>query len=165
MPPKTPAADHVNPGFSMTKNTGRMIAAALIAPWATVVVHALRAVWYSATTPRSTPENLVYPNPNAPWEFVFLYLIHGIPTAYSRLVFFLPIYSILCQPGLISYRTIIAVGLPACVPAALSHGRSSGNDFRRILLFLLSCRAALPGCFLWITKQTRVKVTPRNRSS
>jgi hypothetical protein len=165
MPLKTPTADHVNPGFSLTKNTGRMIAAALIAPWATVLVSAIWAVWYSATTPRSTPESLVFPDPAAPWEFVFLYSIYGIPTAYLSLVFFLPIYSILCHLRLISYRTIIAVGLLVCVPAALFYGRSAGDDFRRILLFLLPYGAAVSACFLWITKQTQEHVTPRNYSS
>ena len=137
----------------MPKNSERIFGAALIAPWAVVVVSALWSVWYCATSPRSTPQTLVFPDPTAPWEFVFLFSLYGVPTAYLCLVFFLPLYYILRHFRLISYWTIIAVGLLVCLPAALFYGRTS-YDFPRILVFLLPYGAAVSACFLWITKRT-----------
>ena len=125
----------------------------MIAPWAVVLVSVLWAVWYSATAPHSTPDTLVFPDPTKPWEFVFLFSLYGVPTAYLSLVFFLPLYYVLRRLRLISYWTIIAVGLLACIPAALFYGRS-GYDFPRILLFLLPYGAAVSACFLRITKGT-----------
>lgn len=145
----------------MTKNSGRIIiAAALTAPWATVVVSAIWAGWYGATTPRFTPENLVYPDPDAPWEYVFLFSIYGIPTAYLSLVFFLTIYSILCQIRLISYRTIIAAGLLVCVPAALFMVELQVKTLAALCCFcfpmVLRCRYAFCG----LRSRDRTKTAP-----
>jgi len=144
----------------MTRPSERVFGAAMIAPWAVVVVAALWSVWYCATTPRSTPQTLVFPDPTAPWEFVFLFSLYGVPTAYLSLVFFLPLYYLLRRFHLISYWTIIAVGLLVCIPAALIYGR---YDFPRILFFLLPYGAAVSAFFLWITKRTPNKGAAANR--
>jgi len=135
----------------------------MIAPFAVVVVSALWAVWYCVTTPRSTPETLVIPDPTAPWEFVFLFSLYGVPTAYLSLVFFLPLYYLLRRLHLISYSTIIAAGLLVCIPAAIFFGRSS-YDFDRILVFLLPYGAAVSASFLWISKRLPNRCGPSDGS-
>src|ERR1700690_1399669 len=107
----------------MTAHVKRVVIAAAIAPWTVPIVSALWAVWYYATSPRSTPQTLVFPDPTKPWEFVLLFSFYGIPTAYLSLVFFVPLYYVARRFKLVSYWSMIAAGLFACFPAALFYGR------------------------------------------
>ena len=75
----------------MTAHAKRVLLAAGIAPWGVVVVSLLWAIWYHATSPGSTPELVVFPDKI--WEFVLLYSLYGVPTAYLSLIWFLPLYT------------------------------------------------------------------------
>jgi hypothetical protein len=125
---------------------------AAIAPWAVVIVSSAWAVWYFATSPRSTPQNLVFPDPDKPWEFVLLFSIYGIPTAYLSLIVFLPLYYVARHFGAVSYWSIVAAGLLTCLPAALFYGRPS-YVFARTLIFLLPFGAVVAICFLWFIRR------------
>jgi hypothetical protein len=124
----------------------------MIAPWAVVIVSSLGAIWHYATSPRSTPETLVFPDPGKPWEFVLLFSFYGIPTAYLSLIVFLPFYYMAARLNVVSYWTMIAAGLVTCLPAALFYGRPQ-YVFARTLVFLLPFGAAVAVCFLWIIRR------------
>lgn len=138
-----------------------MLLAAAIAPWAVVIVSSIWAVWYYATSPRSTPGDYVFPDPTAPWEFVALFSLYGIPTAYLSLGFFLPLYFLARHFKVVSYLTMIAAGLLTCLPAALFYGRPD-HVFVRILVFLLPFGAAIGMCFHWIMKRCGEPCAPPN---
>ena len=139
-------------GVKVTAHGKRVVLAAVTAPWAVVIVTALWAIWYFATSPGSTPHNLVFPNPDKPWEFMLLFSIYGIPTAYLSLILFLPLYYIARHFRAVSYWSIAAAGLLTCVPAALFYGRPA-HMFTRMLLFLLPFGLGVAICFFWIVKR------------
>ena len=145
----------------MTAHVKRVLFAAVTAPWTVVIIASLWAIWYFATTPRSTPDNLVFPNPDKPWEFVLLFSIYGIPTAYLSLIVFLPLYFLARHFGVFSYWTLAAAGLLTCLPAALFYGRPS-YTFTRILMFLLPFGVGVASCFWWIVKRRAEPGAPPN---
>src|SRR2546422_397995 len=118
--------------------------AAATAPWAVVIVSSLWSIWFYATSPRSTPQNPVFPDPDKPSEFVLLFSLYGIPTAYLSLIVFLPLYYVARHFSVVSYLSILAAGLLTCLPAAVFYGR--GYGFIRILVFLLPYGAAVAMC-------------------
>ena len=134
----------------MTAHAKRVLRATATAPWAVVIVSLLWGVWHYATSPRSTPENLVYPDKL--WEFLLLYSVYGIPTAYLSLIVFLPLYYVARHFGAVSYPTVAAAGLLTCLPAALIYGQPS-YLFTSTLIFLLPFGAAVATFFLWIVRR------------
>ncbi len=148
-------------GEAMTAHGKRVLLGAVTAPWAVVIITLLWAVWYFSTSPRSTPHDLVFPNPDKPWEFVLLFSIYGIPTAYLSLIVFLPFYYIARHFGAVSYWTAAAAGVLTCLPAALFYGLPA-HMFLRILLFLLPFGVGVAICFLWIVRRRAEPSAPPN---
>ena len=136
----------------MTAHTKQLVLAAVIAPWAVVGVASLWSAWYFFTATRSTPEHLVFPDPDRPWEFVLLFSMYGVPTAYLTLLVLLPLYVVARHFGVVSYLTMGGAGLIMCVPAALYYGRPS-YVFWTTLTFLLPFGIAVGICFLWIIRR------------
>ena len=136
----------------MTAHTKRAEIAALTAPWTVIIVSSLWAIWYFFTSPRSSPENLVFPDPDKPWEFVFLFSMYGVPTAYLSLAVFLPLYLLAHRAKGASYPVVIGLGLLSCLPAAWFYGRPD-YVFVRTLVFLMPYGAVAAVYFLWIVRR------------
>jgi hypothetical protein len=134
----------------MTPHAKRVLLAAGIAPWVVIVASLLWGIWYCASSPRSTSEIVVFPD--TIWEFVLVYSICGVPTAYLSLIVFLPLYYAVHHFGFVSYWTVAVAGLLTCLPAALLYGWPS-YAFVGTLVFLLPFGAAVAMCFLWILRQ------------
>ena len=136
--------------------------AAITAPLAVVPITMVWAVWYYATSPRSTPEMMVFPDPDAPWEFVAIFSMYGVPTAYVSLAVFLPLYFLTRRLTPASYPVVMALGLVTCFPAALFYGHGA---FVRILIFLLPYGAAVAALFLWMLRRIVEPVSSPNAGS
>ena len=136
----------------MRAHAKRFQIAALAAPWSVVVVSSLWAIWYFLTSTRSTPENLVFPDPDKPWEFVFLFSMYGVPTAYLSLAVFLPLYFLADRTKAASYPVVIGLGLLSSLPAAGFYGRPD-YVFLRTLGFLMPYGVVAALCFLWIVRR------------
>jgi len=130
----------------MTPHSKRVVLAASVAPWVVVVVCAAWALWEFSNPGRTALQGM------RPWEFILLYSIYGIPTAYISLAVFLPMYYLARHFRIASYWNMLAAGLVTCVPAALFYGRPY-YVFVRTLLFLLPFGAAVAVCFLWIVRR------------
>ncbi len=124
--------------------------AAITAPLAVVPISVVRAVWYFATSPRSTSEMMVFPDPDAPWEFVALFSMYGVPTAYVSLAIFLPLYFLTRRITVVSYPVVMVLGLVTCFPASLFYGH---GGLVRTLIFLLPYGAAVAALFLWMVRR------------
>jgi hypothetical protein len=135
----------------MESHGEKVMFAAITAPLAVVPTSAAWAVWYYATSPRSTPDALVFPDPDKPWEFVLLFSMYGMFTAYLSLPIFVSLYYGIRHFSFISYPAMIVAGLFTCIPAAFFYGRS--HDFARILVFLLPFGAAVAALFLWMMRR------------
>ena len=136
----------------MTAHAKRVEIAALAAPWTVVVVSSLWAIWYFVTSPRSTPENLVFPDPDKPWEFVLLFSMYGVPTAYVSLAVFLPLYLLARRVKAASYPVVIGLGLLTSLPAAWFYGRPD-YVLVRTLVFLMPYGVVAALCFHWIVRR------------
>lgn len=124
--------------------------AAITAPLAVVPITVVWAIWYYATSTRSTPERMVFPDPDAPWEFVAIVSLYGVPTAYVSLAIFLPLYFLTLRFTTASYLVVMTLGLVTCFPAALFYGH---GGFMRILVFLLPYGTAVAALFLWMLRR------------
>ena len=130
----------------MTTHSKRVALAGALAPWTVVAVSAVWALWEFSSPARAALQGV------RPWEFILLFSIYGVPTAYVSLVLFLPLYYLARHLGFASYATMVAAGLLTCLPAALFYGRPY---YRLVhsLVFLLPFGAAVATGFLWIVRR------------
>ena len=144
----------------MTPSAKQTVLAAVLAPWSVVVVCVVWSLWNLVASIGHPPQPNVFPDPKQPWEFVLIFSLYGVPTAYLSLVIFLPIYFLLRHFTVASYWTVILAGLLTCLPSAFFYG-----VFARTLFFLLPFGAAVALSFLWIVRRgTNTKAEP-SRSS
>jgi uncharacterized membrane protein YhaH (DUF805 family) len=139
-------------GDNVTANAKRIEIAALTAPWSVIAVSVLWAVWHFFTSARSTPETVVFPDPDKPWQYVMLFSMYGVPTAYVSLAIFLPLYLMARRLHAASFPVVIALGILTCLPAAWFFGRTE-YAFTRTLLFLVPYGVAAALCFHWIVRR------------
>ena len=132
----------------MTLHTKRVALAAALAPLMVVVVCATWALWEFSTPERAARQGV------RAWEYILIYCMYGIPTAYISLIVFLPAYYLVRHFRVASYWTMLAAGLVTCVPAALFYARPYYHHFVRILVFLLPFGATIAMSFLWIVRRS-----------
>lgn len=157
----------------MKPHTKRLIKATLVAPWSVIAVSTIYALYRMAQwIGKDLPDpgiTLIWPDPFKPWEYVALFSLYGIPTAYVLLlVVGLPFYFIAQKLDLLSYVSAVSASILACFPAAFFYGR--GYDFTRTFLFLIPYAITISTVFYAFTKEktgqpNQVEASEGNRRS
>ena len=137
----------------MKKGTKKTIIAFALAPLAVILVNTGFSAYLlieSLFEPPPSPNTLVWPDPQKPWEFVFLFSLYGVPTAYLTLpIIWYPLYSLMRKIKKVNCMSIILLAVACSIPAIVFFGRP--HSFCGIAVFLIPHGLAVSFAFLWLS--------------
>ena len=131
--------------------------AVLLAPWSVVLVNIAFSLLFLGHSLLEGPKpsgTLAFPNPHKPWEFVFLFSLYGLPTAYiTLLLFFLPVYSFARKLKIHENWTVLLAAIICSIPSIVLWG--DGRRFWNLAAFLIPHGIAVSFTYIWILRKER----------
>ena len=148
--------DTIRSAKEMKTGTKRIIFAFAVAPLAVILLNTGFSIYFlieSLFEPPPSPNTLVWPDPRKPWEFVFLFSLYGVPTAYLTLpIIWYPIYGLIRKMKKVNGISVILLAGVCSIPAILFLGRPySLGSFGSLAVFLVPHGIAVSFAFLWLS--------------